>query len=236
MTKFTLFYIMDRSKVLFTKLCFHSDDKDYLFRNSNIDTRPEKNSNLHTQILQIELHALHYRKSWENLLKAQCTFPFIIISFVFKTFFPWSYSDIARRKLLITYWSKDKLLKECCFTLACACSPAGNFFPTARTLIGDFEVTWHLTMKLFPAKISERATLQIILRQMVWSLTSPENRSIIMVPLQTTVSRKYNHPYSICLYKEHRSFFFSLHNNSCSQTFLQQVFGEENKLRMKLSL
>ena len=39
-------------------------------------------------------------------------------------------------------------------------SIAGNFFPTARALIGYFEVTWHLTMKLFPAKISEKATLQ----------------------------------------------------------------------------
>ena len=37
---------------------------------------------------------------------------------------------------------------------------AGNFFPTARALIGFFEDTRHLTMKLFPAKISERATLQ----------------------------------------------------------------------------
>ena len=41
------------------------------------------------------------------------------------------------------------------------CYTAGNLFLTARTLIGYFEVTSHLTMKLFPAKISERATLQI---------------------------------------------------------------------------
>ena len=38
---------------------------------------------------------------------------------------------------------------------------AGNFFPTARArLIGYFEVTLHLTVKLFPAKISKQATLQ----------------------------------------------------------------------------
>ena len=37
---------------------------------------------------------------------------------------------------------------------------AGIFFQRARTLIGYFEVTWHLIMKLFPAKISELATLQ----------------------------------------------------------------------------
>ena len=39
-------------------------------------------------------------------------------------------------------------------------SIAGNFFPTARALIVYLEVTWHLRMKLFPAKISGRATLQ----------------------------------------------------------------------------
>ena len=41
------------------------------------------------------------------------------------------------------------------------CYIAGNLFLTARTLIGYFEVTSHLTMKLFPANISELATLQI---------------------------------------------------------------------------
>ena len=38
------------------------------------------------------------------------------------------------------------------------CYIAGNFFSTARGLIGYCEVTWHLTMKLFPAKLSERST------------------------------------------------------------------------------
>ena len=33
-------------------------------------------------------------------------------------------------------------------------------FSTARSFIGYFEVTWHLTVKLFFAKISERAKLQ----------------------------------------------------------------------------
>ena len=45
--------------------------------------------------------------------------------------------------------------KQCCYI-------AGNFFSTARSLIGYFDVASHLTMKLFPAKISERATLQKI--------------------------------------------------------------------------
>ena len=35
-----------------------------------------------------------------------------------------------------------------------------EFFLTARTLIGYFQVTRHLTMELVPAKISERATMQ----------------------------------------------------------------------------
>ena len=45
---------------------------------------------------------------------------------------------------------------------------AGNFFLSARALIGYFgylEVTSQLTMKLFPAKISERVTLQNLWRQ-----------------------------------------------------------------------
>ena len=37
---------------------------------------------------------------------------------------------------------------------------AGNFFPTVCALIGYFEVTWDLRMKLFLAKISEQAILQ----------------------------------------------------------------------------
>ena len=40
-----------------------------------------------------------------------------------------------------------------------------KFFPTARALLGYFEVTWHLIMKLSPAKISEWATLQNLWRQ-----------------------------------------------------------------------
>ena len=35
-----------------------------------------------------------------------------------------------------------------------------KFFPTARALIGYFEVTWHPTMKLFPSKTSEQAILK----------------------------------------------------------------------------
>ena len=47
------------------------------------------------------------------------------------------------------------------------CYIAGNVFPTVRTFIGYFEVTWYPLMKLFPAKISERATLQNLWRQRV---------------------------------------------------------------------
>ena len=35
---------------------------------------------------------------------------------------------------------------NCCFI-------AGNFFQTAQALIGYFDVTWQLTMKLFLTKI-----------------------------------------------------------------------------------
>ena len=40
------------------------------------------------------------------------------------------------------------------------CYVAGNFFSTVHALISYFDVSWHLTMKLFPAKISEQATMQ----------------------------------------------------------------------------
>ena len=53
------------------------------------------------------------------------------------------------------------------------CFLAGNFFQTACTLIGDFKVTWQLTMKLFPAKIFERATPQNLWRQRVTVLCYP---------------------------------------------------------------
>ena len=38
------------------------------------------------------------------------------------------------------------------------CYLAGNF-PTAYALIGYFEVTWHLTMKLFRAKIYDHCKI-----------------------------------------------------------------------------
>ena len=38
-----------------------------------------------------------------------------------------------------------------------------KFVPTARALIGYFEVTWHPTMKPFPAKTSQQATLKNLL-------------------------------------------------------------------------
>ena len=44
------------------------------------------------------------------------------------------------------------------------CYRAGYFFLTARALTGYFEVTRQLTMKPFPAKISERTTLQNLWR------------------------------------------------------------------------
>ena len=45
------------------------------------------------------------------------------------------------------------------------CYIAGVFPATARPIIGQFIVTWHLTMKLFPAKCHERATLRKLWRQ-----------------------------------------------------------------------
>ena len=47
------------------------------------------------------------------------------------------------------------------------CYIAAQFFPTARAFIRYFEVMWYLTMKLFPAKITERENLQNLWRQRV---------------------------------------------------------------------
>jgi len=52
------------------------------------------------------------------------------------------------------------------------CYIAGEFLPTARALIGYFQVSWNLTMKLFTAKLSERATLQNPWRHRVTALFS----------------------------------------------------------------
>ena len=39
----------------------------------------------------------------------------------------------------------------------CDSYTAGNFFPTVQGLIGYFKVTWHLTMKMFPIRISNQS-------------------------------------------------------------------------------
>ena len=53
------------------------------------------------------------------------------------------------------------------------CFLAGNFFPASYTLLGYFEVTWQLTMKLFPAKIFEGATPQKLWCQSITVLCYP---------------------------------------------------------------
>ena len=63
------------------------------------------------------------------------------------------------------------------------CFLAGNFFPTACTLIGDFEVTWQLTMKLFPAKIFEWAALQNL-----WC----QRATVLCYPQMLTDNRRYS--------------------------------------------
>ena len=62
--------------------------------------------------------------------------------------------------LALETWSFEFL--PCGRFIKSFCYIARNFFSTARGLIGNFEVTWHLTIKLFPDKISERETLQKI--------------------------------------------------------------------------
>ena len=76
---------------------------------------------------------------------------------------------------------KVKLNKKYCYI-------AGNFFLAARALIGYFEVTWHLTMKLFPAKISERATLQNLWRQVA---TVHDHPRMLSWPTTAVTARFY---------------------------------------------
>ena len=68
------------------------------------------------------------------------------------------------------------------------CYIAGNFFLAARALIGYFEVRWHLTMKLFPAKISERATLQNLWRQVA---TVHDHPRMLSWPTTAVTARFY---------------------------------------------
>ena len=70
----------------------------------------------------------------------------------------WLFGTTGRKALLFSIVAK--LSYNCCYI-------AGNFFPTAHALIGYFEVAWRLTVKLFPAKICKRATLQNLWRQRV---------------------------------------------------------------------
>ena len=63
--------------------------------------------------------------------------------------------------LLMTVSGPSKLFVWCSIQVdKWFCYIAGNFFPAVFTLIGYFEVTWQVTMKLFQAKIFEWATLQ----------------------------------------------------------------------------
>ena len=60
----------------------------------------------------------------------------------------WGHFSLPTKEVNHVY-SWDQLHKSNCYT-------AGNFFPPARALIGYLEVTWRVTMKLFPAKFSEQ--------------------------------------------------------------------------------
>ena len=66
-----------------------------------------------------------------------------------------------------SYLVRIKKITICFLDKQVALLNSWNLFPAARALIGYFKVTWHLTTKLFPAKISERATMQSLWRQRV---------------------------------------------------------------------
>ena len=78
------------------------------------------------------------------------------------------------------------------------CYIAGNLFLTARTLIGYFEVTSHLTMKLFPADISERATLQIydVRGNSALLLANVDRRLLLQRGLKNVFQLQHFQPYN----------------------------------------
>ena len=82
------------------------------------------------------------------------------LSILFSYMLDYYFTTLILRRFEV--WHSGNVMIECISEEAICYYIAGNFFPTACTVIGYFEVTWHiyLTMKLFPAKISEKATLQ----------------------------------------------------------------------------
>ena len=89
------------------------------------------------------------------------------LSILFSYMLDYYFTTLILRRFEV--WHSGNVMIECISEEAIYYYVAGNFFPTACTVIGYFEVTWHiyLTMKLFPAKISEKATLQNIWCQRV---------------------------------------------------------------------
>ena len=89
---------------------------------------------------------------------SSCILPFRR-SIIFSQYLEWCFLMVSLIRQMLGPIKHGKTLLFYCGNKY-ICYIAGIFFPTARALIGYFEVTWHLTLKLFPAKISERATLQ----------------------------------------------------------------------------
>ena len=82
------------------------------------------------------------------------------LSILFSYMLDYYFTTLILRRFEV--WHSGNVMIECISEEAIYYYVAGDFFPTACTVIGYFEVTWHiyLTMKLFPAKMSEKATLQ----------------------------------------------------------------------------
>ena len=74
------------------------------------------------------------------------------LSILFSYMLDYYFTTLILRRFEV--WHSGNVMIECISEEAIYYYVAGNFFPTACTVIGYFEVTWHiyLTMKLFPAK------------------------------------------------------------------------------------
>ena len=130
-------------------------------------------------------------------------------SIIFSQYLEWCFLMVSLIRQMLGPIKHGKTLLFYCGNKY-ICYIAGNFFPTARALIDYFEVTWHLTLKLLPAKISERATLQNLWHHRV---------TVHCYPRMLTSGEIYFHNFV-----HEKVFFRGLYNKSLKDWFLGKQF------------
>ena len=104
-------------------------------------------------VFYMKLKKVHGSWKFNNDVTLQWTYSACMFCFPHRPFARWRhYSTSGFSFLVVLLFETTRVRKLNCYR-------AGHFFPTVHALIGYFEVARYLTMKLFPAKISEWATL-----------------------------------------------------------------------------